>query len=82
MALSLGASTVARYSPRGRRSGKGLGKGEVKPQEGLKELRRLLASSPSPPKWAEPSLLDESSHSTKSLGKWGRGSLVGAGLRP
>lgn len=61
--------------------------------EGLQELRRLLASSPSPPRWAETSVVEgdlappaggESAAGAPSgapLGKWARGSLVGAQVR-
>lgn len=53
--------------------------------EGLQALRKLLASSPSPPRWAETSMVEEnvSRHGRPSepLGKWARGSLVGAQVR-
>ena len=53
--------------------------------EGLQTLRKLLASSPSPPRWAETSMVEEnvSRHGRPSepLGKWARGSLVGAQVR-
>ena len=50
--------------------------------EGLRELRRLLASSPSPPRWAETSLEDaQDPQPNEPLGKWARGSLVGAQVR-
>lgn len=74
--------------------------------EGLRELRRLLASSPSPPRWAEAEASAEASIEKSSLlcgdsekeepkpkqapnpvtqptelGKWARGSLVGAQVR-
>ena len=54
--------------------------------DGLRELRRLLASSPSPPRWAETSILDDppaehAQQETEPLGKWARGSLVGAQVR-
>lgn len=55
--------------------------------DGLKELKRLLASSPSPPRWAETSIVEETAchgrahRTSEPLGKWARGSLVGAQVR-
>ena len=55
--------------------------------DGLQELKRLLASSPSPPRWAETSIVEEATclgrghRTSEPLGKWARGSLVGAQVR-
>lgn len=63
------------------------GLGSTPAPDGLQELKRLLASSPSPPRWAETSIVEETAcpgrgpRTSEPLGKWARGSLVGAQVR-
>ena len=63
------------------------GLGSTPAPDGLQELKRLLASSPSPPRWAETSVVEETAcpgrgpRTSEPLGKWARGSLVGAQVR-
>lgn len=63
------------------------GLGSTPTPDGLQELKRLLASSPSPPRWAETSIVEETAcpgrgpRTSEPLGKWARGSLVGAQVR-
>ncbi|CAJ1458384.1 unnamed protein product [Effrenium voratum] len=73
------------------KDGERQGRGMATRPDGLQELRRLLASSPSPPKWAETSVVEDASEAAAMaealekdavpMGKWARGSLVGAQVR-